>query len=52
MALYVGSQKKKIFLNGKIYTIAKVSDKIRLLSSDKYILKDSQGVYLIPKEDK
>lgn len=32
--------------------IGNIYNKIRLLSSDNYILKDSNNNYLIPKEDK
>lgn len=53
MSVYLGTNKVKIILDGKIYKInidSSISDKIRLLSSDKYILKDSNGIYLVPKE--
>ena len=52
----VGSKKYKINLDGKKYRLASVSQQkpiesvIRLLSSDNYILKDFNGVYLVPKE--
>jgi hypothetical protein len=54
--LYVGDRKHKINLDGKKYRLASVSIQkpiesvVRLLSSDNYILKDSNGVYLVPKE--
>ena len=57
MALYLGgSQKLKVALNGvkcdfKVLTQAPiVEDIIRLFSSDNYILKDSNGLYLTVKE--
>ena len=55
MALYLGSNKKlKASLGGiavclNIVNAAPSISAIRLLSSDNYILKDSMGVYLIPK---
>lgn len=58
MALYLGnSEKLKVFSNYLVYNFNLFSEKpiingIRLLSSDNYILKDSDGLYLIPKEDK
>lgn len=57
MALYLGSNKKyKVAMNGasfrpKVIAKTPVSNNIRLLSSDNYILKDSTGTYLIAKED-
>ena len=60
MALYLGSSgKRKIVLNGVVYRfclpIEKPEEPIvssnRLLSSDNYILKDSNGFYLTVKED-
>jgi hypothetical protein len=58
MALYIGSseKKQKVFLNEvkykfNIYTKGSVVDNIiRLLSSDNYILKDINELYLIAKE--
>lgn len=56
MALYLGSSGKlKINLNGVIYNLNMLSAEpiingIRLLSSEGYILKDSNGLYLIAKE--
>jgi hypothetical protein len=57
MALYIGSsEKQKVFLNEvkykfNIYIKGSVVDNvIRLLSSDNYILKDINGLYLIAKE--
>ena len=54
--LYVGGRKYKINLDGKKHRLGAVSMQkpiesvVRLLSSDNYILKDSNGVYLVPKE--
>ena len=55
MALYLGSsEKQKIILNGATYLLnmftQTIDDGIRLLSSDDYILRDSNGLYLKPKE--
>lgn len=56
MALYVGgSEKLKINLNSVVYylnlfTTVPITNRVQLLSSDDYILKDSNGLYLIPKE--
>lgn len=58
MALYLGSSEKlKINVNNIAYYLNLFSEKpitngIRLLSSDGYILKDSNGLYLTFKEDK
>lgn len=56
MALYLGSsEKQKIVLNGTTYYLNLLTKVIvvngdRLLSSDNYILKDSNGLYLTVKE--
>ena len=56
MALYLGSSEKlKITLNNIVYYLNLYSTKpitngIRLLSSDGYTLKDSNGLYLTAKE--
>lgn len=56
MALYLGEEKMKLSLNDllvrlNIYSSSDpITEVIRLLSSDNYILKDSNHVYLIPKE--
>lgn len=55
MALYLGTNKVKVNLNSvsykvKILPLTGVEDSIRLLSSDRYILKDANGVYLTTKE--
>lgn len=57
MGLYLGSNKKfKVRLgeNKKHFYIGapmSFSDNIRLLSNDGYILKDLNGLYLIPKQE-
>jgi predicted transcriptional regulator len=56
MALYLGNSKRKINLNRLTYRanlsfIKSVINSIKLLSSDGYILKDSNGLYLVAKED-
>lgn len=56
MALYSGSSKCKVILNNVVYrlfiptTSVDTSGGIRLLSSDNYILQDSNGVYLTAKD--
>lgn len=57
MALYLGdsNNKLKIYLNNVIYNFnffseAPITNGIRLLSSENYILKDSNGLYLTVKE--
>lgn len=58
MALYLGdSEKLKINLGDAIYIMNIFSalltiKEIILSSSDGYILKDFNGLYLIPKEEK
>lgn len=57
MALYLGSSEElKICLNGveyclNLYSTTPITNGIRLLSSEDYILKDSNGLYLTAKED-
>ena len=55
MALFLGNDKVKINLNNVVYCLNLFSEElilngIMLLSSDNYILKDSNGVYLTAKE--
>ena len=55
MALYLGNDKIKINLDGIAYClnlapINVITNNIRLLSSDNYILQDSNGIYLLAKE--
>lgn len=57
MTLYLGRDKVKINLNGVVYCLNLFSDSaitngIKLLSYDNYILKDLNGLYLTSKEDK
>jgi hypothetical protein len=55
MALYLGSSKQKLVVGNtlqsmKIYN-KEIAEKIKsLLSSDKYILKDKNGLYLTTKD--
>lgn len=56
MALYLGSSKQKIILNGITYYLnlfskVPIINGDRLLSFDDYILKDSNGLYLTVKGD-
>lgn len=56
MALYLGgSDKLKINLNSilyhlNLYSLAPITNGVMLLSSDDYMLKDSNGLYLTAKE--
>lgn len=55
MALYLGEDKVKINLDGVAYCLNLFSTTSTinngwLLSSDDYILQDSNGIYLIPKD--
>ena len=55
MALFTRDGKRlQVFLNGVAYyvnTFFSSPNIIRLLSSDIFVLKDSEGVYLVPKEE-
>ena len=56
MAIYLGGEKVKIILGNNIYIMNILStsptiEEIRLLSSEGYILKDLNGLYLIAEED-
>lgn len=51
MSLYLGSNRVKISMGNTTYclnlcTVEPIINGIRLLSSDDYILKDSNGLYL------
>lgn len=55
MALYLGNDKVKINLdsivyNLNLYSATPITNGVILLSSDNYILKDSNGLYLTTKE--
>lgn len=55
MALYLGNDKVKVNLNEVAYHLNLFSETpilngIRLLSSEGYILKDSNGLFLTAKE--
>lgn len=58
MALYLGSSNKlKINLDGVVYCLnlystTPITNRIRLLSLENYILKDANGLYLTTKEEK
>ena len=56
MAIYLGSNKVKINLDGKTYclnilTKTIITEGVLLLSLDNYILQDNDGLYLTIKED-
>lgn len=55
MALYLGSRPSKINLNNatyclKLFTSIAILNGIQLLTSENYILRDSNGLYLTSKE--
>ena len=56
MGLYLGNEKMKLRLNDLLMRLNihpssdPITEVIRLLSSDNYILKDLNDIYLIPKE--
>lgn len=55
MALYLGKDKVKLNLDGivyclNLYSVMLVLNGIKLLSSDDYILRDSNGLYLTVEE--
>lgn len=55
MALYLGDNKVKINLNGimcslNLFSSSLILNGVLLLSSDDYILQDSNGIYLIPND--
>ena len=58
MALYLGSSEKlKINLDNIVYYLnffseIPITNGVRLLSSEGYILKDSNGLYATTKEEK
>lgn len=57
MSLYIGKEKRKINLNGITYIVQLISqtpivNNVMLLSSEGYILKDSNELYLTAKDDK
>lgn len=49
MAMYLGSQKVVLNMGGLTYRL--ILGIRRLLSSDGYVLMDSNGMYLLSKED-
>lgn len=55
MALYLGSSEKlKVNLDGAIcclnlFSTTPITNGVRLITSDNYILKDSNGIYLTTK---
>lgn len=56
MALYLGSNKVKINIDGATYCLnlfseTPITNSAMLLSSDSYILKDFNGLYLTAKGD-
>lgn len=56
MAVYIGSEKVKINLDGVVYKMdiyseIPITNGTLLLTSDNYILKDSNGVYITACEE-
>lgn len=57
MGLYLGSNKQKLQINNAvvsmhIYSSTPITNGIVLMSSNNYILKDVNGLFLTVKEDK
>lgn len=57
MALFLGGNKLKIRIDSSICRLivpasSQTTEGVRLVSLDKYVLKDSNGVYLTAKEVK
>lgn len=55
MALYLGREKLEVNINGvkycvNLFSTATIGNAIRLSTQDGYILKDSNGLYLITKD--
>jgi hypothetical protein len=55
MALYLGDKMIKVNINGvaykfNLFSTTPIFNGIRLLSSENYILKDANGIYLTAKE--
>lgn len=55
MGMYFGRGKVKIVTDGakqglKFLSVIPITNGIRLVSSDEYVLKDSKGLYLTIKE--
>lgn len=56
MALYLGTEKRNIIINNakvnlQFYTSVLITNGALLKSSDDFILKDSNGLYITVKED-
>jgi hypothetical protein len=57
MCLYIGDDGKfKVYLNGKAYKLnfystILITNGVRLLTDDDYILKDAKGLYITTKGD-
>ena len=56
MALYLGRDKVKINLDNVVYYLnlfseGLITNGVRILSSEGYILKDSNGLYLTTEEE-
>ena len=56
MGLFIGGTKYKLIVGGNVcnldvYTPTPITNGIRLLSSDDFILKDINNLYLTVKED-
>lgn len=56
MALYLGGHKLKVNFNNmvhklNVYSVITILNGIQLKSSDDYILKDTNGVYLTAKKE-
>lgn len=53
MGVYIGSNKIKVNINGTLYKFnlsSPITNGVALKSSDNYILKDVNGLYITAKE--
>ena len=50
MALYVGSSKKKLSLGSKLHIVQVLTVSSKLLSSDNYVLKDKNDIFITAKD--
>ena len=49
MNLYLNNEYRQIIINGIAYELRLTTIDVQLLSSDNYILQDSEGIYLLAK---
>lgn len=52
MSIYLGTEKiKDLILGSSSYRMIFPLEPIKMLSSDNFIIKDINGVYVLPKEE-